>query len=68
MTFPTYYAQEMLNLHKRYNLSENAKLLLRAHDDWKLGRIDQDELGRMVKMSPNMRMEVCARVEGAVMW
>lgn len=58
MSLPTYHAQQSLMLHKRYNLSVNAKALLRSHDDWKLGRIDQDELGRMVRMSPNMRQAI----------
>lgn len=54
MPLPTFYAQRMLGLHKKYGLSDNAKRLLEAHDDWKLGRIDQDELGRICRMSPNM--------------
>jgi len=58
MSLPTYYAQVMLNLHKKYGLSQNAKKLLQAHDDWKLGRIDQDELGRIVRMSPNLRKAI----------
>ncbi|KAM7222432.1 hypothetical protein V8F06_002210 [Rhypophila decipiens] len=55
---PTYYAQQMLNLHTRFGLSENARSLLRAHDDWKLGRISQDELGRIIKTSANMRQAI----------
>ncbi|KAK0621433.1 hypothetical protein B0T17DRAFT_591324 [Bombardia bombarda] len=58
MSAPTFYAQQMLNLHSRFGLSENAKILLRAHDDWKLRRIDQDELGRIVRLSTNMRKAV----------
>ncbi|KAK0722778.1 hypothetical protein B0T26DRAFT_674441 [Lasiosphaeria miniovina] len=55
---PTFYAQQMLGLHGRYGLTDNAKTLLRAYDDWKIGRIDQDELGRIVRMSTNMRAAI----------
>ncbi|KAM7193624.1 hypothetical protein V8F33_007717 [Rhypophila sp. PSN 637] len=57
-SLPTYYAQQMLNLHTRFGLSENARSLLSAHDDWKLGRISQDELGRIIKTSANMRQAI----------
>lgn len=55
---PPYYAQQMLDIHNRYALSENARDLLRAHDDWKTGRITQDDLGRLVRLSPNMRQAI----------
>jgi hypothetical protein len=57
-TAATFYAQQTMGLHSRYGLSENSIQLLRAHDDWKLGRIDQDQLGRIVRMSSNMRAAV----------
>lgn len=58
MSLPTFYAQEMLDLHNKYNLSENARTLLRAHDQWRMGQISQEDLGRMVKMSPKMRQAI----------
>ncbi|KAK3368096.1 hypothetical protein B0H63DRAFT_564856 [Podospora didyma] len=57
-TVLTFYGQQMLMLHRKYALSANAKKLLEAHDDWKHGRIDQDELGRLVRLSGNMRKAV----------
>lgn len=70
MPAPTFYAQQMLNLHNKYGLSNNAKTLLRALDDYKFGRIDQKELGRIVRLSNNMRKAItdtikkCAQIMG----
>ncbi|KAM7209257.1 hypothetical protein V8F20_000595 [Naviculisporaceae sp. PSN 640] len=66
---PTYYAQQMLDLHNRYNLSENMRELLKAHDQWRMGHISQDQLCRKLKMSPKMRqacIETIAKVNNTM--
>ena len=57
-SLPSFYAQQLLNFPARYSLSTNAVNLLRAHDEWKTGRIETCELGRIVRMSPNMRKAI----------
>lgn len=54
----TFYAHQTLNLHARYNLSDNAKKLLRAHDEWRMGSLGQEELGRRVRMSVDNRKAI----------
>ena len=54
----TFYAQQTLNLHARYGLSENAKKLLRDHDQWKSGKLERDELGRQVRLCPDKRKSI----------
>ncbi|KAK3340905.1 hypothetical protein B0H65DRAFT_275711 [Neurospora tetraspora] len=54
----TFYAHQTLNLHARYGLSDNAKKLLRAHDHWRMGGLERDQLGRLVRMSPDMRKSI----------
>ncbi|KAK3692253.1 hypothetical protein B0T22DRAFT_503206 [Podospora appendiculata] len=49
------YAQLTLKLHTRMGLSPTAIRLLYAYEDFRIGRIDQDEFGRMVRTSANMR-------------
>ncbi|KAK3333204.1 hypothetical protein B0T19DRAFT_483303 [Cercophora scortea] len=49
------YAQLTLKLHTRLGLSPTAIRLLYAYEDYRIGRIDQDEFGRMVRTSANMR-------------
>ncbi|KAK0711429.1 hypothetical protein B0H67DRAFT_463602, partial [Lasiosphaeris hirsuta] len=57
-SLPSFYAQQMLNLHNEYGLSENAGRMLLTYDNWRAGHIDQDELGRIVRMSPSMRRAI----------
>lgn len=54
----TFYKHQTLNLHARYKLSENAKKLLRDHDQWKQGKLQKEELGRLVRMSPEKRKSI----------
>jgi hypothetical protein len=70
MSSHSFYAAQTLDLYKKYKLSENAKSLLKALDDYQFGRIDEAELGRLVRLSPNMRKAItetiarCAKVMG----
>ncbi|KAI1487466.1 hypothetical protein F5X96DRAFT_147059 [Biscogniauxia mediterranea] len=51
----TYYEQRMLNLPERYGISNNARNMLKAYDDFKTARIDEAALGRLIRLSPNNR-------------
>jgi hypothetical protein len=53
----------MLNIHTKYGLSSNAKTLLKALDDHNFGRIDRTELGRIVRLSSNMRKAITATIK-----
>ncbi|KAK3951709.1 hypothetical protein QBC32DRAFT_261847 [Pseudoneurospora amorphoporcata] len=54
----TFYAHQTMNLYARYGLSDNAKRLLRDHDQWRMGSLDRDQLGRNVRMSPDLRKSI----------
>lgn len=49
------YALETLRIPERYRLSNNAVLLLRTYNDFRAGAIDEDEVGRRMRLSPNLR-------------
>ncbi|KAI3336433.1 hypothetical protein HD806DRAFT_542351 [Xylariaceae sp. AK1471] len=51
----SFYEQRMLRLFERYELSDNARSLLKAYDDVKTGKLDEVGLGRLIRMSPNNR-------------
>jgi hypothetical protein len=54
----TYYEFRLLNLMSKYHISANAETMLKAHEDWKTGKIDEAELGRLVRLSPENRAAV----------
>jgi len=51
----SFYVQRLKCLHTRYKLSDNAIRLLKALDDHHTGAAQDDALGRLVRLSPNMR-------------
>jgi hypothetical protein len=54
----SFYELRMLNKMSEYNINKNAQNMLRSHDEWKLGHIDECELGRRVRMSRENRAAV----------
>lgn len=58
MSAQPFYVQQLKNLHAKYGLNQNARGVLKALDDYKFGRIGADELGRTVRLSPNMRRAI----------
>ncbi|ETS80511.1 hypothetical protein PFICI_08040 [Pestalotiopsis fici W106-1] len=54
----TYYELRMLNKMSEYTINKNAQNMLRSHDEWKSGIIDESELGRRVRMSRENRAAV----------
>ncbi|KAH8889382.1 hypothetical protein GQ53DRAFT_652752 [Thozetella sp. PMI_491] len=61
----TFYAAQTQLLHDRLGLGKNAKILLKAHDDFKLGRLDRDGLGRLVRLSSNYRDALLDMIKAA---
>ena len=61
--YQTYYAAATQRLHKRLDLNRNAEALLRAHDEFKLGKSDRDTLGRMVRGSPGNRRAIADTID-----
>ncbi|KAH8673974.1 hypothetical protein BX600DRAFT_509190 [Xylariales sp. PMI_506] len=55
---PGFYEARMLNLFNKYNIKDNAQRILKAHEDWKTGRIDEAELGRLIRLSPENRSTI----------
>ncbi|KAL8297238.1 hypothetical protein RB601_003334, partial [Gaeumannomyces tritici] len=55
MTEISYYDQRTKNLHVKFALSPQAKKLLKIVDDVQVGRVDDSELGRMIRQSPAYR-------------
>ncbi|KAI1430862.1 hypothetical protein GGR50DRAFT_700874 [Xylaria sp. CBS 124048] len=53
-----YYQQQVLKLHDRYNLTDNARHLLRSYDNYVRGSIDKSALGRLVRISPANRATI----------
>lgn len=58
MSATAFYVAKMKNLPARYGISRNMQSLLRSLDDHHTGAIDDQQLGRVVRMSPNMRKAV----------
>lgn len=50
-----HFKSRMLNLKDRLSISDNSWGMLKAYDDFKTSRIDEGELGRKVRLSPNSR-------------
>jgi hypothetical protein len=61
----SFYEQRMLRLFERYELSDNARTLLKAYDDAKTGKLDEASLGRLIRVSPSNR---AALVSTMVKW
>lgn len=57
-TMTTFYELRMLNKMSEYSIKENARKMLQAYDHWKTGRIDEAELGRLIRLSPENRAAV----------
>lgn len=51
----SFYEQEMLRLFEKYELSDNARTMFKALDEFKTARLDEDALGRLIRLSPNNR-------------
>ncbi|RYP57912.1 hypothetical protein DL770_010547 [Monosporascus sp. CRB-9-2] len=54
----TYYEFRMLNLPARYRLTENASRMLKAYEDFKTSRINETELGRLIRLSAENRASI----------
>ncbi|KAK9414134.1 hypothetical protein SUNI508_02233 [Seiridium unicorne] len=54
----TFYELRMLNKMSQYSIKENAQSMLKAHDDWKTGKMDEAELGRRIRLSRANRSAV----------
>jgi hypothetical protein len=54
-TMSTFYEFRMLNLPARFGISNNGAKMLKAFEDFKTSRIDEAELGRLIRLSPNNR-------------
>ncbi|KAI0105446.1 hypothetical protein GGR51DRAFT_188717 [Nemania sp. FL0031] len=51
----SFYEAKMLRLFERYELSDNARTLFKAFDDFKTSRLDEAGLGRLIRLSLNHR-------------
>ncbi len=51
----TFYEFRMLNIPARYNLSENGVRMLKAFEDFKNKRLEEEEIGRLIRLSPENR-------------
>ncbi|KAI1202629.1 hypothetical protein F5X97DRAFT_215715 [Nemania serpens] len=51
----SFYEQRMLRLFERYELSDNARIMFKALDEFKTSRLDEAALGRLIRLSPNNR-------------
>ncbi|KAI1335119.1 hypothetical protein F5Y15DRAFT_428444 [Xylariaceae sp. FL0016] len=51
----SFYQQRMFLLHDKFGLSQNAVSMLKAYDDYKMARMDEPALGRLVRLSPKNR-------------
>ncbi|KAI1117918.1 hypothetical protein F5Y14DRAFT_290344 [Nemania sp. NC0429] len=51
----SFYEQKMLRLFERYELSDNARVMFRALDEFKTARLDEAALGRLIRLSPSNR-------------
>lgn len=54
----SYFEFRLHNLMSRYHISPNAETMLKAHENWKTGKIDEAELGRLIRLSPENRAAV----------
>lgn len=51
----TFYADSLLNTFKRLRLSSNVISLLKSLDEVRQGSIQEDDLGRKIRISPSHR-------------
>ncbi|KAI0512625.1 hypothetical protein F5B22DRAFT_657736 [Xylaria bambusicola] len=52
---PCFYELRMLRLFEQYELSDNARTMFKALEEFKTARIDEAALGRLIRLSPNNR-------------
>ncbi|KAI0010332.1 hypothetical protein F4779DRAFT_639450 [Xylariaceae sp. FL0662B] len=51
----TFYEFRMLNCLVRFGICSNGQQMLKAYEDFKTCKIDEAELGRLIRLSPNNR-------------
>ena len=51
----TYYEFRMHNLFMRYEIPANAVRMLKALEEFKMGRLEEASLGRLIRTSPENR-------------
>ncbi|KAI0879625.1 hypothetical protein GGS24DRAFT_4502 [Hypoxylon argillaceum] len=51
----SFYEQRMLRLFERYELSDNARIMFKALEEFQTSRIDEAALGRLIRLSPRNR-------------
>lgn len=61
----SFYEQRMLRLFERYELSDNARIMFKALEEFQTSRIDEAALGRLIRLSPRNRS---ALVNTMVKW
>ncbi|WYZ40248.1 hypothetical protein EsH8_IV_000589 [Colletotrichum jinshuiense] len=54
----SWYVLKMRNVPTRFNLSENAKVMLQTLEDYRVGAIDEFEIGRMLRLSAEKRKSI----------
>ncbi|KAI1312199.1 hypothetical protein F5Y03DRAFT_391166 [Xylaria venustula] len=52
---PSFYELKMLRVFEQYELSDNARVMFKALEDFQTARLDEDGLGRLIRLSPNNR-------------
>ncbi|KAF2972124.1 hypothetical protein GQX73_g1426 [Xylaria multiplex] len=52
---PSFYELKMLRLFEQYQLSDNARTMFKALEEFKTARMDEASLGRLIRLSPNNR-------------
>ncbi|KAI0969427.1 hypothetical protein F4678DRAFT_463686 [Xylaria arbuscula] len=52
---PCFYELKMLRLFEQYELSDNARVMFKALEDFQTARLDEAGLGRLIRLSPNNR-------------
>ncbi|KAI0434098.1 hypothetical protein F5Y09DRAFT_349718 [Xylaria sp. FL1042] len=52
---PGFYEMRMLRLFEQYELSDNARVMFQALEEFSTARLDEASLGRLVRLSPGNR-------------
>ncbi|KAI1281331.1 hypothetical protein F5Y07DRAFT_395815 [Xylaria sp. FL0933] len=52
---PCFYEMRMLRLFEQYELSDNARAMFKALEEFQTARLDEASLGRLIRLSPNNR-------------
>lgn len=71
MSSTTYHGQQALDLIEKYNISKNAETAFKALGQFRSGNIDEQEMGKLVRLSPTIRASItetiakCANVMAA---